>query len=112
VDEFAYVRRSSLIAGILVAVVATLLVHWTSGLLIALGIVAMILGVAVSLTLIGAIIGIPLFLVGALGLVAGVLAGTGGVAFAILFGAGIGYVYYRYRVRALLRAGGRRAPAA
>lgn len=104
-DDLHTARRDSLIAGTLVAIAAGLLALWTSGLLIVFGVVAMTLGLVISLTLIGAIIGIPLFLVGALGLIAGVVAGTGGVAFAVLFGAGIGYVYYRYRVRALLRGG-------
>jgi hypothetical protein len=96
-------RRDSTIAGVLVAIVAALLTLWTSGLLVAFGVAAIVLGVIVSITVIGAIIGIPLILVGFLGLVAGIVAGAGGVAFAVLFGAGIGYVYYRYRMRALLR---------
>lgn len=103
VDEFRDAKRDAMIAGGLVAIAAALLALWTSGLLITLGLVTMLLGFVISLTVIGAIIGIPLFFVGFLGLVAGIVSGTGGIPFAILFGAGTGFVYYRYRMRALLR---------
>jgi hypothetical protein len=62
------------------------------------------LGFVISLTVIGAIIGIPLILVGLLGVAAGLISGSGGVPFAVLFGVGTGFVYYRYRMRALLRS--------
>jgi hypothetical protein len=96
-------KRESMIAGLLVAIIAALLALWTSGLLVAVGVVTMLLGVIVSLTVIGAIIGIPLIVVGFLGLLAGLVSGTGGIPFAVLFGAGVGYVYYRNRMRGLVR---------
>lgn len=94
-----------MIAGVIVAVIAGLLVLWTSELLIVLGLVMIAVGVLLSLTVVGAIIGIPMAVVGTFGLLAGVVSGTGGIPFAILFGAGTGYVYYRYRMRALRRSG-------
>jgi hypothetical protein len=102
-NELESARRDAMIAGALVAVIAGLLVLWTSGLLIVLGLVLVVIGILVSLTVIGAIIGIPLALVGMFGLLAGIVSGTGGIPFAVLFGAGTGYVYYRYRMRALRR---------
>lgn len=93
-----------MIAGWLVSLIAALLALWTSGLLIVFGLVTMVTGIVLSITVIGAIIGVPLILVGFLGLLAGVVSGVGGVPFAILFGAGTGYVYYRFRIRALSRA--------
>jgi hypothetical protein len=102
-DDYRYARRDAMIAGALVALIAALLALWTSGLLIVLGLLTIAVGVVVSLTVVGAIIGIPLIVVGFLGLVAGIVSGSGGVPFAILFGAGIGYVYYRHKLRALTR---------
>jgi hypothetical protein len=103
VEEFEAAKRDALIAGALVAVIACLLALWTSGLLIALGLVLMAVGVLISLTVIGAIIGIPLVFVGLLGFMAGIVSGSGGIGFAVLFGAGIGFVYYRFRMRAIAR---------
>jgi hypothetical protein len=103
-DDFQYARRDAMIAGVLVAIIATLLALWTSSLLIVLGLLTIAVGVVISLTVIGAIIGIPLIVVGFLGFVAGIISGSVGVPFAILFGAGIGYVYYRHKLRALTRA--------
>ena len=100
-DELHDARRDSMIAGALVAVIATLLSLWASGILIVLSSIAIVVGILLSLTLIGAIIGIPLALVGFLGLLAGIITGTGGVAVAVLVGLGSGYVYYRYRMRGL-----------
>jgi hypothetical protein len=102
-DDFQYAKREAMIAGALVALISALLALWTSGLLVVFGIVTMLLGLVVSLTVIGALIGIPLIVVGFLGLLAGVVSGAGGVPFAVLFGAGVGYIYYRYRMRALGR---------
>jgi len=103
VGDVEYARRDALIAGVLVAIIATLLLLWTSSLLIVLGFVTIAVGVVISLTVIVAIIGIPLIVVWFLGLLAGIISGVGGVPFAILFGAGIGYVYYRHKLRALTR---------
>jgi hypothetical protein len=105
-DDFREAKRDALIAAVLVAVVATLLTLWTSGLLVVLGLTLMVVGIVVSITVIGAIIGIPLFVVGLLGLVAGVISGSGGVPLAVLLGGVAGYVYYRYRLRALGRVVG------
>jgi hypothetical protein len=102
-DDLREDRRDAMIAAVLVAVIATLLTLWTSGLLVALGLTLMVVGVIVSLTVIGAIIGIPLFVAGLLGLVGGVVSGSGGVPFAVLAGIAAGFVYYRYRLRALGR---------
>jgi hypothetical protein len=104
-DEFREARRDALIAAVLVAIIATLLALWTSGLLVVLGLTLMVVGVVVSITVIGAIIGIPLFVVGLLALIAGVISGSGGVPFAVLLGVASGYVYHRYRLRALGRVG-------
>jgi hypothetical protein len=105
-DEFRDAKRDAMIGAALVAVIAALLTLWTSHLIIALGLVLMVIGVLVSLTIIGAIIGIPLFVVGLLGLLAGIISGSGGLPFAILLGAVAGYVYYRHRLRALARITG------
>jgi hypothetical protein len=110
--ELRTAQRDALVAGALVALIAALLWLWASPVLIVFGVIAIILGVVVSITVIGLIIGIPLILVGLLGLIAGLIAGTGGVVFALLFGAGVGFVYYRYRMRGLHRgsAAGRLLP--
>ena len=105
-DDVREARRDALIAAVLVAVIAALLALWTSELLVVLGLTLMVVGVVVSITVIGAIIGIPLFVVGLLGLIAGVISGGGGVPFAILLGILAGYVYYRYRLRAIARVSG------
>jgi hypothetical protein len=102
-DGFRDARRDALIAAALVAIIASLLTLWTSGLLVVLGLTLMVVGVVVSITVIGAIIGIPLFVLGVLGLLAGVISGSGGVPFAVLLGVAAGYVYFRYRLRALGR---------
>jgi hypothetical protein len=105
-DEYRDARRDALIAAVLVAVIAALLTLWTSGLLVVLGLTLMVVGVVATITVIGAIIGIPLFVVGLLGLVAGVISGSGGIPFAVLLGIVVGYGYYRYRLRALGRIAG------
>src|SRR5436189_6275915 len=105
-DEFRDARRDALIAAVLVTVIAALLTLWAGGLLVVLGLTLMVVGVVVSITVIGAIIGIPLFVVGLLGLVAGVISGSGGVPFAVVLGIVAGYVYCRYRLRALGRGAG------
>jgi hypothetical protein len=105
-DDFREARHDALIAAALVAIIAALFTLWTSELLVVLGLTLMVVGVVVSITVIGAIIGIPLFVVGLLGLIAGVVSGIGGVPFAILLGIVAGYVYYRFRLRALERVTG------
>jgi hypothetical protein len=105
-DEFHEAKRDALVAAVLVAIIAALLTLWTGGLLVVLGLTLMVVGVVVSITVIGAIIGIPLLVVGLLGLVAGVISGSGGLPFAVLLGIVAGYVYYRYRLRALGRVAG------
>jgi hypothetical protein len=105
-DDFREAKRDAMIAAGLVALIAALLTLWTSELLVVLGLTLMVLGVVISITIVGAIIGIPLFVVGLLGLVAGVISGSGGLPFAILLGLAAGYVYYRYRLRALGRVSG------
>ena len=100
-DDFRDGKRDATIAAVLVAIIAALLTLWTSGLLVVLGLTLIVVGVVVSITVIGAIIGLPLVIVGLLGLVAGVISGSGGVPFAILLGLAAGYVYYRCRLRAL-----------
>ena len=102
-DDYGYARRDALTAGVLVAIIAALLALWTSSLLIVLGLATIAVGVIISLTVVGAIIGIPLIVVGFLGVIAGIISGSGGVPFAILLGAGVGYVYYRRKLRALTR---------
>jgi hypothetical protein len=102
-DDFREARRDAMIAAVLVGVIATLLTLWTSGFVVVLGLTLMVVGVVISLTVIGAIIGIPLFVIGLLGLIAGVISGSGGVPFAVLLGFAAGFVYYRYRLRALGR---------
>ena len=95
-----------MIAGVLVGIAAALLAHWASGVLIVFGIAAIVIGVLISLTVIGAIIGIPLIVVGFLALLAGIVTGIGGVAVAVLVGVAAGYTYYRLRMRSLLRHAG------
>ena len=98
-----------MIAAVLVAIIAALLTLWSSGLLVVLGLTLIVVGVLVSITVIGAIIGIPLVIVGLLGLVAGVISGSGGIPLAIMLGLVAGYVYYRFRLRALGPSGRRLA---
>lgn len=105
-DDLREEKRDAAIAAALVALIAALLTLWTSGLLVIAGVVLMVVGVLVSLTVIGAIIGIPLFVVGLLGLAAGVISGSGGIPLAVLLGLATGYVYYRYRLRLLGRSTG------
>jgi hypothetical protein len=105
-DDWRVARRDSMIAGVLVGIAAALLAHWASGVLIVFGIAAIVIGVVISLTVIGAIIGIPLIIVGFLALLAGIVTGIGGVAVAVLVGVASGYTYYRLRMRSLLRHAG------
>jgi hypothetical protein len=80
-----------------------------SAILIGLSFLAILAGIVFSLTVIGAVIGIPFIVVGVLGLIAESWEG-GGVFFALLFGAGVGYSYYRYRMRRLLGRMRQRSP--
>lgn len=99
--ELQRARREAAIAGGVIAAVAVLIVFVGSAILIGLSLLVVLAGIVLSLTVVGALVGVPLIVVGVLGLIAGILGGSGGLFFALLFGAGIGYAYYRYRLRKL-----------
>ena len=102
--EVGRAKRNAAIGGTVVAVVAAFIAIVGSAILIGLSLVAILIGIVFSLTVIGAVIGVPLILVGVLGLVGGGVGGSGGVFFALMLGAGVGYGYYRYRLRAMGRS--------
>ena len=99
--EIERAKRSAAIGGTAVAVVTALLAIVGSAILIGLSLFVILLGIIFSLTVVGLVIGVPLIVVGVLGLIGG----SGGVFFALLLGAGTGYGYYRYRLRRLARSG-------
>jgi hypothetical protein len=80
--------------------------------LLVFGLVVGVVGLVLCFTLIGAIIGIPLLLLGIVGVVLGA-AGTGGLGSALLFGALVGGAVYlverRRESRALARFDARRS---
>ena len=55
-----------------------------SGLLISLGVIAFLVGLVFTLTVIGAVVGIPLMVVGVHGVIGGIVGSSGGVVFALL----------------------------
>jgi hypothetical protein len=106
-DELRRAGRRAAIGGSAVAVITAGLAFVGSTILIGLSLLVIILGIVFSLTGIGIVIGVPLIVVGALGLIGGMAGGGAGVLFALLLGAGVGYGYYRYRIRRLMGTGGR-----
>jgi len=68
-----------------------------------LGIFAILAGIVLTFTVVGAIIGIPLLLLGMLAIAGAFIGGAGGIFFALLLGAGVGFLYYRHRVKSLAR---------
>lgn len=102
--ELQRTRRRAAIGGTLVGFVTVVLAIVGSAILIALSLLAILLGVVFSLTVVGAVIGLPLIVLGVLGVIGGIIGGGGGVLFALLFGAGVGYAYYRHRLRKLASA--------
>jgi len=99
-------KQNAVIAGVVIGALAVLFALKVSGLLIALGIFALVAGVILSLTIIGIVIGLPLIVVGILGIIGGIIGSIGGVPFALLVGAGCGWAVYRYRMRTLTRRAG------
>lgn len=67
--------------------------------LIGLSAFLIVLGVVFCVTVIGVVIGVPLIVVGALGVVGGAIGGSGGPLFALVLGAVSGLVYYEHRTR-------------
>ena len=101
--ELVRARRSAAIAGTMVAIVVAILAVVGSAILATLSVITILIGIVFSLTVIGLIVGIPLILVGCLGVIGAAIGGSGGLFFALLLGAGTGFAYYRYRLRALDR---------
>ena len=99
--EVQRAKRSAAIGGTAIAVVTALIAIVGSAILIGLSLLVILMGIVLSLTIVGAVIGVPLIVVGGLGLVGGIIGGGGGVFFAMLLGAGLGYGYYRSRLRRL-----------
>jgi hypothetical protein len=94
-------KRNAAVGGTIVAVATALIAIVGSAILIGLSVLVILIGIVLSLTIVGAVIGVPLIVVGGLGLVGGIIGGGGGVFFAMLLGAGLGYGYYRSRLRRL-----------
>ena len=103
--EVQRAKRNAAIGGTAVAIITALIAIVGSAILIGLSLLTILIGIVFSLTVIGLVIGIPLIAVGVLGLIGGIIGGSGGVFFALLLGAGVGYGYYRYRLRRLRRLG-------
>jgi hypothetical protein len=95
------VHRDAAVGGAVIAVVVAGLALVASAVLFALGILAIVLGVVFCLTVIGVIVGIPLIALGVLALVGAAVSWVGGVPFALILGAGAGFLWYRHRVRGL-----------
>lgn len=97
-------RLPAVIGGTVVAAVMVVLTLIGTAVLAGFGILAILAGIVLSLTCIGAIIGLPLLFLGLIALMGAMIGGAGGIFFALLLGAGVGYLYYRRRMRALVRA--------
>ena len=98
--EVERARRDAAISGVVVAVAVAGLSLIASTVLFAFAVLSIILGVVFCLTVIGVIIGIPLILLGILAAVGAAVTGVG-IPFALLLGGGVGFLWYRNRVRRL-----------
>jgi hypothetical protein len=87
-----------------VAIVVAAFAVVGSAILITLSLAAIVIGIILCLTVVGMIVGLPLILLGFLGLIGGIVGGSGGLFFALLLGAGCGFAVYRYRLRRCGRA--------
>jgi len=84
--------RSLLIAGA-AGLLVGLLAHQLGMALVVLGLVLVVVAALLTLTVIGAVVGIPLLLVGAVGIAFGVASASGAVP-ALLLGTLVGLVVY------------------
>lgn len=84
--------RSLLVAGV-AGLLTGLLAHQLGTALVVLGLVLVVVAALLTLTVIGAVVGIPLLLVGAVGIAFGV-ASASGVLPALLLGTLVGLVVY------------------
>jgi len=99
--EVVRAHRDAAIGGAAIAVVVTGAALVASAVLFALGVLAIVLGAVLCVTVIGAIVGLPLILLGIIALVGAAVGWAGGVPFALILGAGVGFLWYRRRVRGL-----------
>jgi hypothetical protein len=99
--EVERARRDAAIGGVALAVVVAGLALIASTALFALGLLSIALGVVFCLTVIGLIIGVPLILLGILAIIGAAVSWAGGIPFALLLGGGVGFLWYRHRVRRL-----------
>jgi hypothetical protein len=97
----ARAKRNAALESAVIAVVVIGVTGVASELLFVLGALAIVAGFAFCLTLVGAVIGIPLVLLGFLAIVGGFVGSAGGLVFAIGLGVGVGYLWYRHRLRRL-----------
>jgi hypothetical protein len=97
----ARARRPGVVGGVVVAVIVAAFTAAATSILAVVSTLAILAGVAFCLTLVGAVVGIPMVLLGLLGIVGAAVGGAGGVFFAVVLGAGVGFVFYRHRSRRL-----------
>lgn len=95
------IHRDAAVGGAVLAVVVAGLALVASAMLFALGVLSIVLGIVFCLTVIGVIVGVPLILLGTLALVGAAVSWAGGIPFALVLGAGVGFLWYRHRVRGL-----------
>lgn len=96
-------RRDAVVVGIVSGVLLLVFGGFAASVLFVCGLLAIVVGVLLCLTVIGIVIGLPLILLGALLIVGSALGGPGGLALAALAGAGCGALWYRHRLRELGR---------
>lgn len=101
--ELERAERNAVVGGVSVGVAVALLALVGPAVLIALSLFVIVLGILLSLTVIGLVIGLPLIVIGIVGIVGGVIGGSGGPVFALLLGIASGLLYYEHRVRKLPR---------
>ena len=99
--EVERAHRDAAVGGAAIAVVVAGVALVASTALLVLGILSIVLGAFFCLTVIGVVVGVPLILLGIVALVGAAVAWAGGIPFAFVLGAGVGFLWYRHRVRAL-----------
>lgn len=99
--EVSRIHRDAAVGGVAIAVLVAGLAVIASAALFALGMLAIVLGAVFCLTIVGVVVGVPLIVLGVLALVGAAVSWAGGIPFALLLGAGAGFLWYRHRIRAL-----------
>jgi hypothetical protein len=96
-------KRDALAVGVVSGVLLLLFGGLAASIVFVLGLLTLVVGAVLCITVVGILIGLPLILIGALLIVGSSVGGPGGLALAAVAGAGCGALWYRHRLRELGR---------